>query len=262
MRWPQAPLLALLAGLAASPALADSEAPPRTQSASVGSTNRGRLEHAVELRPSERIQLKDGARLRFGTAELVGLIERATAHVDRVLPGSRLTVGDLSAREGGAFPPHASHQSGRDADVGFYLLGEDDRPIVAPVLIRVRADGPVVRGGITYRFDVARNWELVAALATDDLAPVQHVFVAFPLRQAILRHGAESGAPRELLDRVDVLLSQPTDGGAHRSHFHVRIYCPGDDAECVDRPPYHPWVRPVATEPGEALEPGEGPAAP
>ena len=37
-------------------------------------------------------------------------------------PGTkRLPVGDLSRRRGGFFPPHVSHQNGRDADIGFYL---------------------------------------------------------------------------------------------------------------------------------------------
>ena len=59
---------------------------------------------------------------RFGTRELVSTIERAVAVVNAKFPNTPvLHVGDLSRKNGGFFPPHLSHQSGLDVDIGYYL---------------------------------------------------------------------------------------------------------------------------------------------
>lgn len=221
-------------------------APPGpTPSLSIGRANRGRLRNGVQLQESELIRFKNGSpeHTRWGTAELVGMLERAAAHVARVLPGGRLTVGDLSRRNGGWFRPHRSHRSGRDADIVFYTMDEEEAPLEPITFVRYGRSG---RGrghhGQGTRFDDERNWELVAAMLTDRVAEVQYVFVSRRLRARLLETGERRGAAPDLLEKASIALEQPRRGGRHDDHFHVRIYCPADDLpRCRDTPPWRPW---------------------
>ncbi len=231
----------------ADPAPEVEPAPPEpTPSVSVGRPNRGRLLNGVLLEESDVVRFKNGSpeNTRYGTAELVGMLERAAAHVAEALPGAKLTVGDLSGRRGGWLRPHRSHRSGRDADIAFYTLDEDDAPLHLDTFVRFGRSG---RGrgtrGEGVRFDADRSWELVASMLSDPAASVQYIFVARWLRSRLLEAGARRGAPPALLDKAAIALEQPRRGGRHDDHFHVRIYCPPDDLpRCQDLPPWRPWL--------------------
>lgn len=220
--------------------------PEPSASRSVGVPDRGRLRDAVLLRRSAHVatrEVPEGGRVAsYGTAELVGLIERAAAAVAERHPGARLSVGDLSAERGGRLSPHRSHRSGRDADVGFYLRDEEGRSVVLPRFVNIGRRGTGRMHGQVYRFDVARNWDLLVALTSDAVARVQYVLITPYLRRLLLDEGRRRGAPAEVMERVELVTHPHSGSASHRSHFHVRIYCPVDDRpECRDEPPLHPW---------------------
>jgi penicillin-insensitive murein DD-endopeptidase len=182
-----------------------------------------------------------GARF-YGTWELVQVLERGARRVAFRLPGSKLSVGELSSEHGGDVNGHNSHESGRDVDIGFYMTTADGRPYEAGSFAEfdARGRGLAPNGGL--RFDDARNWELVSKLVTDPDARVQYIFVARTLRQRLLNEAARRGAPKETLERAAAVLVQPAHGHAHRNHFHVRIYCaPADRPLCRDVGPYWSW---------------------
>jgi len=216
-------------------------------SLSVGRHNRGRLLRARQLHESTSLRFKQPqSDTHWGTDELVALLERAGAAVMARTPGARLTIGDLSRRGGGRFPPHHSHQSGRDVDVGFYVTDADGVPMDLDRFFTFRRDG-TVRNHDAMRYDFTRNWQLVEALVMDEV-PVQWIFVSRELRARLLDEGRTRGASAEALMRADAILSQPSHGGRHADHFHVRIYCPAADRpRCIDEPPLHPWLGGPAT---------------
>jgi penicillin-insensitive murein endopeptidase len=212
-------------------------------SVSVGRHNRGRLVHGTELHESPVLRLKQpGSMQRFGTDELVALLGRAATRVNERTPGSRLTVGDLSMERGGRFRPHRSHQSGRDVDVGFYVVDALGALLELRRFFVFRRDG-TSRADATFHYDFVRNWQLVEALVTDTEAPVQWIFVARELQVGLLAEGLRQAASEDTILRASTIMSQPRRGGAHRDHFHVRIYCPANDRpRCDDDPPFHPWL--------------------
>jgi len=216
------------------------------RSRSIGWPWRGRLEHGVELVESPVLvrvgEYREGGHF-FGTWELVQLIERAAWRVHLRHPGAKLPVGELSRRTGGRLDGHRSHRSGRDADIGFYLLDAEGRPVNAPLAFaRVRPNGSCTSPNTGFRFDDARNWELVAKLVADGDARVQYIFVHRAIKRRLLDYGRRIGAPRVLIDRAAQAMIQPAGSHPHRNHFHVRIYCaPGDRPRCKDRPPFHDW---------------------
>lgn len=216
----------------------------RQRTTSIGFPWGGRLERGVLLEESRRIRYVGEyaeAGHHYGTRELVDVIERAAQRVWQRLPGARLSVGELSARAGGPIPGHRSHENGRDADIGFYMLDARARPYEAYAFAAFDANGVGTGPNRMLRFDDARNWELIARLITDPDARVQHVFVSNAIKRRLLREGERRRAPRVVLDRAAQVMGQPS-GHPHRNHFHVRIYCsPRDRARCRDRAPYHAW---------------------
>jgi penicillin-insensitive murein endopeptidase len=235
-------------------------APPREEraigSVSVGRPNRGRLVNGVLLGETETLRWRNpNEATRWGTEELVGLLQDGAQHVAAELPGAQLSVGDLSRRGGGRFRPHRSHTSGRDVDVGFYMSDASGAPSYAPRFVEFRADG-VARGEEERRLDDARNWELLESWLGDGPIPVQWIFVSNEIKGRLLAEAARRGASAEIIARAEAVLQQPRRGGRHRDHFHVRIYCPHNDKpRCVDEPPFYPWVRAASADTSLATGP-------
>ncbi|MGE0785349.1 MAG: penicillin-insensitive murein endopeptidase [Sandaracinaceae bacterium] len=239
---------------AASPAPAAEAAVEASPSRSVGVPDRGSLRDGVELGEDAALFVRQGPReARWGTAELVGLILRAATTVTTVAPGPKLVVGDLSGPRGGRISPHRSHRTGRDADIGFFLLDADGHAVQAPHFVSLRRDGCGHIRDTRYCFDPARNVALLSAMVQDPVAQVQYVLVAPDIRNRVLAEAERQGIPTELLERIRTVTEPHAGSASHRSHFHVRIYCPEDDRPgCIDEPPYHDWYRgtPAPPTPG------------
>lgn len=226
--------------------------PPGMESRSVGFVFEGRLLRGQRLTESAYVRhMPDCIRADrfYGTWGLNQLLLRAARRVAVRLPGARLSVGELSAKRGGTIPGHRSHQSGRDVDIGFYLVDAGGRPAYTEHFLDVRADGRVVdrsQGGLGelfgMRFDAARNWELIEKLVTDDVTRVQYIFVADTVAELLLSHARATGASPVIQERARAVMVQPDHGHPHRNHFHVRTYCaPSDRPRCRDQAPFWPW---------------------
>ncbi len=178
----------------------------------------------------------------WGTWELVQLVERAAYRVHQRVPGAKLSIGELSAREGGDIDGHASHENGRDVDLAFYMLDGRERPVEPYGFADFRADGTALPPNEGLVFDDRRNFELVKKLLTDGDARVQYIFVAQTLKRRIIAEARRRNTSDAVLDRMETAMVQPAGGHPHRNHFHVRIYCaPADRPACEDRSPFHAW---------------------
>lgn len=215
------------------------------RSRSLGYAWKGRLVRGVKLRPSAHLRYVTeyaAADHFYGAWQLVQLLERAAHGVARRAPGARLSVGELSARDGGNLPGHASHENGRDADVGFYMLDGGGRPYHGYAFANFDNRGRGVKPNRGLRFDVARNWELIARLVSDRDARVQYVFVSPGLRWLLLDHGRRTKAAPRVLERAARVMVPPSERHPHANHFHVRVYCaPHERPKCADEAPYWPW---------------------
>ena len=229
--------VALLAGCAELGVVTDGT------SISVGKASRGYLVDAARL-PDEGAgwttrEVWLARKNRYGTDELVDLIEAVGKRMHKRVSDVKLVVADLSSQwGGGAFAFHRSHQSGRDADLLYYMRDKDGQPFEPDAMHVFDSHGRAKDGsGITV--DVSRTWMLVKDLVTAPEATVQYIFMYEPLAQMLIDHAKQAGEPEWVIVKVRRALRQPGDSARHDDHLHVRVYCTDADRAygCEDMGP-------------------------
>ncbi|MEY4545457.1 MAG: hypothetical protein RL685_1652 [Pseudomonadota bacterium] len=211
------------------------KSPYAMMSLSVGLPNAGWQLRAKKLSSSPQLWIQNkSVPYTYGHPSLVLMLHRTSKQIARQSPGSVLLVGDLSRESGGPLSGHKSHQSGRDADVGFFVTDTKGRAQNSRSLLAFDASGRA-RDGSGVRFDDYRNWLLVQLWLKDDRAALEHVFVASHLRRRLLDFASARPAFRRYVDDAAQFLRQPTNGLPHDDHFHIRIACPERQRElCGD----------------------------
>jgi penicillin-insensitive murein endopeptidase len=222
-------------------------------STSHGSPSNGSIEGAVPL-PKRGLGFRHNDRrdenARYGAVEVVRAIVRGARAVQADYPGSELIVNDVGLEQGGRIAHHGSHRAGRDADILFYLRG-DDGQFTESVGTPIDPDGigfdfkdlSDPADDVRVHFDAERTWRFVAALLTDPDARVQRIFVAEHVRSMLLAAAQKQRAPADVVQRFSDATCQPSY--PHDDHLHVRWYCSAEDiaAGCEDLPPIYPWHR-------------------
>lgn len=184
----------------------------------------GRLTAGARLpeSPDYTLRTPDTA---YGSTHAMQVIQHAiaafrheTAYLGEVL------VCSLSKRRGGRFPPHRSHRTGRDVDIG--LVAYPGFP---------RGEGHKARGG---EVDWAATWLLMRHFIETE--QVTYIFLSYHLQPALYEAALALGATDEELSRV---IQWPRKRRAktsaivrhaagHTGHFHVRIKCGPDEPRC------------------------------
>ncbi|MBV8757742.1 MAG: penicillin-insensitive murein endopeptidase [Deltaproteobacteria bacterium] len=176
---------------------------------------------------------------RYGTDELIDLIEAVGKRMHKRVSDVKLVVADLSSQSGGgAFAFHRSHQSGRDADLVYYMRDAAGQPFEPDAMHVFDARGRAKdASGITV--DVPRTWLLVKDLVTAPEATVQYIFMYEPIAQMLIDHAKQAGEPDWVIAKARRALKQPGDSARHDDHLHVRVYCAPSDRPygCEDMGP-------------------------
>lgn len=196
---------------------------------SIGFPNEGRLEGGIKLDTSVAyvrvVPAYAKSEARYGLPELVHGIEKAAKAVQKKFPDAVLNVGDISRKNGGEIDRHNSHESGRDADIGFYVTDAKGKAVHAKTFVRFdEALSATNYPGA--KLDVARTWLFLEKLLADPQAHVTHVFVADHIRDRLIKHARSKGVAGALLTKAQTVLMQPSKGLPHDDHMHVRISCP------------------------------------
>lgn len=199
-------------------------------SRSIGSPNRGRVEHAVAFPEGGGWQLRPWRHRAYGTKQLVEhlagvLFEFSVSYPD----AAPLLIGDIGNRRGGRAPPHRSHQSGRDVDLG-YVVAQD--PATNGRWARVKLS----------EFDAERNWALMRMMIATGV--VDHIFVDGRMQKPLLE-AAKADLPPEELGRYFAIAAEGRRAQAaayishwkgHDDHMHVRFRCAEVDVRCASVP--------------------------
>jgi len=186
--------------------------PHALASLSIGRPDAGALLNAVPIPENPLWRVLD-ARRAWASEETVAFLAAAVEKVEERYPGSPpLVIGDVSFLHGGPLGRHRSHESGRDADIGWYFL-----------------DGPAtdLRHGDAKKLDLARSWALVRAFVTE--TDIEHIFMDRKLQAVLYHYAAASGENQQWL--VGLFGSVSGRSGAivehergHKTHMHVRFY--------------------------------------
>lgn len=172
---------------------------------------------------ADAVQLEDGPGyvvkkplFAWGTPRTVAAIRQAVRiYASNVRGGPSVHVGDISKREGGPFPPHLSHQTGRDVDIGYVHMGP-------------QADVKRFVTATRHSLDRERTWELLRALIETDA--VGYIFLDYGLQRLLYEYALEDGEDPAFLASV---FQYPRGSRAphgiirhwrgHANHFHVRF---------------------------------------
>lgn len=205
---------------------------PRPPARSHGRTTAGTLENGVHLGkgPGYRLRFPKNA---YGLPAVNRTLKRCAARMRQRFPGTAdILIGDLSRPNGGRFPPHVSHQSGRDADVGYYLAGN----IQNATMYRVRPE----------EVDYEKTWELTACFLSEDR--VVRIFIDKGIQTQMVRYLRDSKRlSARQIDRLFAVASEHPDDALiqhapkHDTHLHVRFACPTDAPDCAEDPGERPF---------------------
>jgi hypothetical protein len=188
-------------------------APDKLGSISWGQPGAGALLNGVQMPAGPHHRLTDPSHA-WGTQETVDALLRCLAEVAEHFPSSAEPyVGHLSAKHGGPLNPHVSHQSGRDADVGYYFTSP------RPPFARATPES----------LDLARTWAFVRALIAE--TDVELILIdqslQRPLRDYARSHGDDDAWLATLFDR-NPGRTRPLiiHARGHITHLHVRFASP------------------------------------
>ncbi len=134
-------------------------------------------------------------------------------------------ISSASKAKGGRFPPHLSHQSGRDLDLGlvaFPIFGDGQEASESEV-------------------DWGATWALISEFV--DSGQVEFVFLAYSHQKKLYEAAQAMGASEETLQQVFQYPQGPAAAHGmiryspgHERHFHIRFRCGPADRQC--RSPY------------------------
>ena len=178
-------------------------------SMSVGLADSGRIINSEQLEDGPNWKVIDPVG-SFATHETLDYLRAIAGNMEKLYPTAPpLRVNHLSAKQGGYLRPHQSHQSGRDADLGFYYPGNGE-----PVRARDRE----------HFMDLERNWALLKSIVT--LSDVQFVLVDRRVQAVLYDYARRKGEDVAWLDSLfhDGAHALVQHARRHRDHFHVRFY--------------------------------------
>ena len=162
----------------------------------------------------------------WGTPQLLAFIERVShkAAAEAGIPG--LLVGDMAQPRGGPMESlHASHQIGLDVDFWFsampnHTLSHKERETTSATSM-VSAN----KIDTSAAFTPARMAELKAVAQDPE---VDRIFVNPAIKRTVCKTAT---GDRAWLNKVHPLWG-------HRTHFHVRLYCPRGASQCKPQQAY------------------------
>lgn len=178
---------------------------------SLGGIHSGALLYGMQMPTGAQWELVN-ASTAWGARETIDALTRCIGLVNAQFPDTpKIFIGDISPKKGGHFPPHVSHQSGRDVDISYYLT----------------KDHRWYQTANASNLDLARSWAFVRALVTEtDLElllmdiRVQKILKSYALSigedsawlDSVFQYGGKN--PRPLVFHVP----------GHASHLHIRFY--------------------------------------
>jgi len=210
---------------------------PEQEAVSLGSPNAGTLENGIQL-PDSPLYRRRYPYIMWGSGYLVANVQKAVAQFrqDMDFDGT-LVLADISRKNGGDFyPPHKSHQAGRDIDIWLPTL----RGVFKEKYLNEDGDEKWGRRPNPEEVDWFATWGLIKALL--DTNAVQAIFLSDSVQPRVYDAAKFLGVSDEELDfALHYPPGQGTQPGkvshspGHSHHMHVRFQCAPYEKKCSRR---------------------------
>lgn len=177
--------------------------------------DKGKLPSGVQLKNGSGLVVKTPG-YAWGEASTIRLIQSAVSRYSKRAKGEpKVHIGDISKKGGGKFPPHKSHQKGKDVDIGYVLKGD-------------LADEKRFKNANAKNLDVDKTWKLIKAFI--DTNEVKYIFMDRSVQKLLYDHAKKYGVSQDTLDELFQYprRARRTSGvirhsKGHVNHFHVRF---------------------------------------
>lgn len=165
----------------------------------------------------------------YTTQEMADLLVELNTHM-KALDSQieTLQLGDLSKDGGGKVVGHKSHQNGLDADVVYYQV---DFSKQSPKSSSWKHNF-VYKNKVTQNFHMNNNWEALKFLV--QTKTVNRIFVDWAVKKAYCQNKEEL-YQNDTKEVVDEVLRRLRPAKHHKTHFHIRMFCPSKDTRCKDQ---------------------------
>ncbi|MGB0646420.1 MAG: penicillin-insensitive murein endopeptidase [Bradymonadia bacterium] len=195
--------------------------PQWPHSVALGKPYRGWLYNPVQLNNTARIKVRKHR--NYATSETVNAIQTAVDAVHSTFKNTpRLPIGNISRKAGGRFPPHKSHQNGRDADIAYYLrIGHH------PLHLKVAT---------ARTLDVPRTWVFLESMIKR--GEIEVAFIDYRLQKPLYEYATQTRGWS--VEQMKNIMSYPHGRGernalirhlkGHHDHMHVRFNAPNSVA--------------------------------
>jgi penicillin-insensitive murein endopeptidase len=180
---------------------------------SLGAIHNGALLYGMQMPTGAQWELVN-ASTSWGTKETIDALVHCIGKVNAQFPDTpKIFVGDISPKNGGHFPPHVSHQNGRDVDISYYLTKDHRWYQIANA----------------QNLDLPRTWAFVRALVTD--TDLELLLMDIRVQKIVKSYAASIGEDGAWLDSVFQYGGKSTRPlvfhvPGHASHLHIRFYAP------------------------------------
>ncbi len=194
-----------------------------------GHTNAGHLRRPTRLAKGKGYYIRRAHR-SYGAEHTVAYTKRMIRSVRRQFPKVHtLAIGDISAVNGGKITRHASHQSGRDIDIGFYFRRKPSGYPSSFVVATMK------------NLHFGATWKMLREFV--DLANrplgVEKIFMSYSTQRILYKMAKKRGIPeRQLRAMFQYPRGRFASEGfirhepGHDEHIHVRFKCPPRDTGC------------------------------
>lgn len=196
--------------------------PNRPVDQAVGEYSGGRLENALslEFEGPHHYFSQPQEKQNYGTYDLLLAVRILAKKIfTEIFPGTKIRINDFSGARGGHLPPHAGHQNGLEADIG-YLTSNSAKKVPQSVISSA--------GKWLNTMKMNEMWKVFKFLGNSERVSLIYInrgikpkVCAYARSQSDLATPAGSMALRKL-EAI----------GGHTSHFHLRMECGRYNPRC------------------------------
>ncbi len=201
----------------------------------VGFPDQGRLRNSTSIYSKQQALnenaffevVSPGRNRHYGTYDMAEIISRMGKNLVDI-HNHKLFVGNISQKNGGALPPHASHQIGIDADLGYPTTSDSVKfPVV--VQMKNRQYNPSI-------YSAEKTYALLKFTFSQPDIRVDRVFMDRTIKKSLCDYAKSknefNSKDKELVNRIFNSIDH-VDG--HGDHFHLRLKCSSYDPACRNK---------------------------